>query len=162
MFVCLIARLADTQLDYFVRGPLIGSWHASDFSRWSIRVPIMCLDTQIWSVRVFIEWLDTQLECSVCPLIRWHPSYHSIADACYHRGRQNLSHPTVEVAVVELTNSVPGRMSSSREELPVNEVISRVCICFLALRCTEAWSGCANERLLRSHFSGEMLSSSYM
>ena len=44
-----------------------------------------------------------------------------------------MSHPTVRVAVVGLTDNIPVRLSSSCEELPVSEAISRVHIC-LGLR----------------------------
>ena len=44
-----------------------------------------------------------------------------------------LSHPTVGVQVVGLTNNVPVRLSSSCEELPVGEVISRANM-FLGLK----------------------------
>ena len=53
---------------------------------------------------------------------------------------------------------ISGRLSSSFEELLVNEIISPVQY-FLGLKGIKAWSGCANE-YLRSHFSREILSSS--
>ena len=67
------------------------------------------------------------------------------------------SRPTAGVCTFFSRQKVPGRLSSSREELLVNDVFSRVH--YIIALGIKAWSGCANE-CLRSHFSGEILSSS--
>ena len=41
-----------------------------------------------------------------------------------------LSHPMVGVAVVRLTNNVPGRLCSSSVERSVSIMSSRECVCF--------------------------------
>ena len=79
------------------------------------------------------------------------------------RAIRKKTHPTVGVAVVWLRQIVPGRLSSLCEEPPVNEVISRVVhhLCILVTKRRKSLVGLC-ERMPRIHFSGDILSSSYI
>ena len=73
--------------------------------------------------------LIIMLNCPICYCIILYVRVNHSQEMLVKIGQK--SHPTVGVAVFAHKN-VPGRLSSSGEELPVNEIISRILL-FLGL-----------------------------